>query len=82
MYASKYRKTVSSVEEEAVEGLKSYNWPGNIRELQHAIERAIIMSDSDHLTINDFFFLVQNKQKENLSSDSYNLEEIERNVLV
>jgi DNA-binding NtrC family response regulator len=81
MYASKYRKSVNSIDEEALDRLKEYNWPGNIRELQHAIERAIIMSDNTKLTMEDFFFLVQGRQAEELSSDSYNLEEIERNVI-
>jgi DNA-binding NtrC family response regulator len=81
MYASKYRKPVKSINENALQRLKEYGWPGNIRELQHAIERAIIMSDNTTLSEDDFFFLVQGKQAEELSSDSYNLEEIEKNVI-
>jgi transcriptional regulator with PAS, ATPase and Fis domain len=37
-----------------VEQLQKYKWPGNIRELQHAIERAVIMSEGEELSIEDF----------------------------
>ena len=36
--------------------LKSYNWPGNVRELESTIERAVILSDKDEITVNDFIF--------------------------
>ena len=38
---------------QAVSRLLSYPWPGNIRELQHAVERALILGDGDELGIND-----------------------------
>ena len=81
MYASKYRKKITAVKDDAMNKLQAYNWPGNIRELQHALERAIIMSDHDELTADDFFFLTHNDKNENITADNYNLEEIERNVI-
>jgi transcriptional regulator with PAS, ATPase and Fis domain len=40
----------------ATEKLLNYHYPGNVRELQYAIERAVIMSDSDMLTGKDIIF--------------------------
>ena len=43
-YAEKSKKAVSHVSDDAFEILRSYTWPGNIRELEHAIERAVAMT--------------------------------------
>ena len=55
-YAKKYNKKVTGISGDAITKLKRYPWPGNIRELQHAIERAIIMTDSTSLQEHDFPF--------------------------
>src|SRR5215813_5943167 len=39
-----------------VQALQSYSWPGNIRELRNVIERAVLLSDQKHITINDLHF--------------------------
>ena len=44
-------KTVDSISEEAMRILSSYHWPGNIRELQNVIERAVILSTGTTLQI-------------------------------
>ncbi|HKJ04071.1 MAG TPA: sigma-54 dependent transcriptional regulator [Geopsychrobacteraceae bacterium] len=43
LYADKNRKDIRSFKSEALEALLSYSWPGNIRELENAIERAVIL---------------------------------------
>ena len=48
------RKRVSHVSEEAMGLLESYPWPGNIRELEHAIERAVAMTNTSVLYPEDF----------------------------
>src|SRR5271168_4170150 len=45
-YAAKERKKIRRVEKRTAELLESYDWPGNIRELQNVIERAMILCDS------------------------------------
>lgn len=79
VYANKYRKKIASIAESAVTKLQKYPWPGNIRELQHAIERAIIMSDNSQLAPGDFFFLTQ-KPETSLSAapESLKLDDIEK----
>ena len=44
-YASKYKRLGMKVDKSVITKLKKYAWPGNIRELQHAVERAIILND-------------------------------------
>lgn len=44
-YSQKYKRQDMSVDKAVVSKLKKYHWPGNIRELQHAVERAVILSE-------------------------------------
>ncbi|MEO1049646.1 MAG: sigma-54 dependent transcriptional regulator [Bacteroidota bacterium] len=81
LYAKKYRKDILKIDSDALSRLQKYSWPGNIRELQHAIERAIIMSDGDKLTLEDFFFLTNQTDSNDISSDNFNLEEVEKAVI-
>ena len=46
-------KNIKGVEEKALIALKSYKYPGNIRELENIIERAVILSEREIITIND-----------------------------
>jgi DNA-binding NtrC family response regulator len=81
MYSKKYRKMTKSFSTNTLKRLQKYAWPGNIRELQHAIERAIIMSDSSTLAPEDFFFLSNNPQAEDINVENYNLESVEKSVI-
>ena len=53
-YSDKNKKRVSHVSEEAMLILQNYSWPGNIRELEHAIERAVAMTNTAVLFPEDF----------------------------
>jgi formate hydrogenlyase transcriptional activator len=46
-YAQKAGKRIRSISKETLELFETYHWPGNIRELQNVIERAVILSDAD-----------------------------------
>ena len=50
-YARRLGKRIRRVTKETSQLLQSYDWPGNIRELQNVIERAVIVCDSDTLSI-------------------------------
>jgi DNA-binding NtrC family response regulator len=54
IYVEKYNKTDLEVSKSALRKLQKYRWPGNIRELQHAVERAVILSQSSSLQPEDF----------------------------
>ena len=49
-YSDQYHKPGIKLSGRAMEQLMSYPWPGNIRELEHAIEKAVILSESDRIT--------------------------------
>jgi formate hydrogenlyase transcriptional activator len=51
-FARRMGKTIESVAPETMEALKRYSWPGNIRELQNVIERAVVLSDGGILSVN------------------------------
>jgi len=54
-YTSKYNKLNLKINQQAQDKLLKYSWPGNIRELQHTIEKAVIMSENNVLKPEDFF---------------------------
>ncbi|MFP4504526.1 MAG: sigma-54-dependent transcriptional regulator [Cyclobacteriaceae bacterium] len=54
IYVEKYNKPDLELSKSALRKLQKYTWPGNIRELQHAVERAIILSQGDSLQPDDF----------------------------
>jgi two-component system, NtrC family, response regulator HydG len=79
-YARKYHKPVDTISAGAIEKLKRYPWPGNIRELQHAIERAVIMTDSSSLQESDFLF--NRPVSVSNASETLNLDEVEKAAIV
>ena len=44
------------LDQSCIEALQAYSWPGNIRELRNVIERAVLLSDQKHITLNDLHF--------------------------
>jgi len=80
-YSSKYNKQVSKISDAALSRMQKHSWPGNIRELQHALERAIIMSNSQILQPEDFNFSAptqNNNETENVTLDQFKLEDVEK----
>ncbi|HNP18610.1 MAG TPA: sigma-54 dependent transcriptional regulator [Fulvivirga sp.] len=75
-YQRKYHKNKLSVDKEIYAQLKKHDWPGNIRELQHAIERAAILCENESITTADFNFL-RKQESLNAELDNYNLENLE-----
>jgi len=79
-YASKYEKHGLKINQAAQDKLLKYQWPGNIRELQHTIEKAVILSDSDILKPEDFFLrpVVSGKFDE----QHFTIEEMEKRMIL
>ncbi len=49
-YNKKFKRQIDGVSLDAIHMLTSHDWPGNVRELRNAIERAMILEDSSHIT--------------------------------
>lgn len=79
-YAEKYQKNISRISDGAMTRMNKHPWPGNIRELQHAIERAVILSNNSVLQPEDFNFNpVTGKETEQpINLDQFNLDEVEK----
>jgi len=80
LYAEKYHKNVTKISDGAMARMNKHPWPGNIRELQHAIERAVILSNSSVLQPEDFNFnsTATKDSEQPLNLDQFNLDEVEK----
>lgn len=52
-HAKRYRKGLAGFEEKARDVLMQHHFPGNVRELDHIVERAVLMAQGDHVKVND-----------------------------
>jgi transcriptional regulator of acetoin/glycerol metabolism len=80
VFARKYKKGNLTVHSAALKKLAQYDWPGNIRELQHVVERAVIMSENICLQPGDF--LLSSQENKSLPEGSLNIEAIEKNAII
>lgn len=78
-YATKYQRQDIRMHEQTVEKLCGYHWPGNIRELQHTIEKAVILCDGNVIRPKDI--LVKQTWKPQTTAIVPNLEEVERQAI-
>ena len=80
-YSRKYNKPGLRIPRSTVTRLENYAWPGNIRELRHAIERAVILCDGEVLEFGDLLTDLSLTLKGNESS-TLNLQEMERRYIL
>jgi DNA-binding NtrC family response regulator len=90
-YGTKYGLEPHKISEEAITGLTQYQWPGNIRELSHMMERAIFLSQDQIITLADLglapqSFTIEPAKRDfdssNFDSSGDTLEVIERQIIV
>lgn len=77
-YASKYGKRIEGISPAGQNKLKAGAWAGNVRELQHTIEKAVIMSASNELTPDDFVM----SQTQSPQAAAQTLEDMERAMIL
>ncbi len=80
IFARKYKKACR-LNKTALNKLLHYRWPGNVREFQHVLERAVILSDAPVLTADDFQLSNSHSQSDEFEFNTYNLDEIEKTVI-
>ena len=79
IYCKKYNIQKKRINAGTLKRLQKHGWPGNIRELQHAVERAVILSESNILEPQDFFMDdASNKKDDSFTPDNMNLNEVEK----
>ncbi|MDY6984207.1 MAG: helix-turn-helix domain-containing protein, partial [Pseudomonadota bacterium] len=79
LFSRKYNRRKAGLSAAALRKLQGYAWPGNIREFQHSVERALIMSEHDELQPDDFLFAARKAAPR--ESASLNLEDVEKETI-
>ena len=82
VYSQKYLRPALELDKRAVEKLMNYQFPGNVRELQYIIERAIIMAEGDVLEGKDLIFSPIEQAHEHFESSESKLSSIEKNTIL
>ncbi len=78
-FKRKYHKSHLKINEEALKILEEHYWPGNIREVQHTVERGVIMSDGHEIRVTDFSLSSHPVADNDIEKfDNLNLQEIEK----
>jgi formate hydrogenlyase transcriptional activator len=62
-YASKTGKKIRNVKKKTLELFQAYDWPGNIRELQNVVERAVILCDGDTLVVDETWLQLESPKR-------------------
>jgi DNA-binding NtrC family response regulator len=85
-YNQEFGKRIKGIDESALKALKEYHWPGNIRQLESVIERAMLMCESQHISLKDIkselrFFQGAHILDFELPDEGINVEELEQELL-
>jgi DNA-binding NtrC family response regulator len=80
VFAVRYRKTGLSLAPDTVAYLQRYPWPGNVRQLEHATERAVILSEQKILNTQDFLGHATSQPLQE-AGDSFHLEAMEKQAI-
>lgn len=83
VYSEKYIKPKIELEKKAVEKLMQHPFPGNVRELQYTIERAVIMAEGEILQAGDLIFSpIENARIEAEEDTDFKLSNVEKNAIL
>jgi len=79
-FSRKYKKKGLRINHGTISKLKQYHWPGNIRELEHSVERAVILSDGSKIDLENF--ALKNRNNLRKPPDSLKLEVMEKEYIL
>ena len=74
-YAPRERKTIEGITQEAMAALLRYSFPGNIRELENIIERAVVFADSSFITLADIPVFLKEKKEDEVAPEGLSLDD-------
>lgn len=85
-YNTEFGKRIKGMSDPAMKAIIEYHWPGNIRQLESVIERAVLMCDSDTITLNDIKSELRLPQQRgifdiDIPDDGINFEDLEKELL-
>lgn len=80
LFAAKTNKAIPSLQKEYVDALQQYQWPGNIRELKNIIERSVILSDNNTVSVQTLPFdpIATGFQNNNVTFSGFDLAGVEK----
>jgi two-component system response regulator HydG len=82
LYSQKYNLPSKRLSAALVDRLSNWSWPGNVRALRHAVERAVILSEGDLLDVADFPFAESGRAAPSPPSGISPLDEVEKNAII
>ncbi|WP_452598549.1 sigma-54-dependent transcriptional regulator [Pontimicrobium sp. MEBiC01747] len=82
IYADKYNKNPFKLESGFISKLKKHDFPGNVRELQYVLERAVIMTDGNVLKADDLVFSSIERSVSKPVNKTMNLDDLEKNAIL
>jgi two-component system response regulator HydG len=80
-FTKKYSKPKQEFTEHVIRKMQLYSWPGNIRELQHLVERAVIMNNKKLIDENSIMLNVTSEMEPKFSED-YNIQSVEKEAII
>jgi len=82
-FTEKNRKEIQGFTPQAMNRLVRYDWPGNIREVMNAIERAVVLSRSDYLDESDLALTIdEGNERDLVLPDNLSLDEVEKITII
>ncbi|RXG31957.1 sigma-54-dependent transcriptional regulator [Leeuwenhoekiella marinoflava] len=83
LYTEKYNKETFNLDPEFLKKLKTHPFPGNVRELQYALEKAVIMAEGSVLYAEDLAFSpIEQQTESDLKLKTTNLDAVEKNTIL
>ena len=85
-YNQEFGKRIKGIDENALKALREYHWPGNIRQIESVVERAVLMCESSHIGLKDIkselrFFQGKDILDFDLPDEGINVDELEKDLL-